>query len=438
MPAAARTSTLGPPPRSARGFTLVELVVTIAVGSVVVAFMALFIVMPMNAYTAQTRRAALVDASDSALRFMARDLRSSLPNSVRITSSGTVTALELLATADGARYQDGGPLSNPALALNFAAPAGAFATTVPFTRLTLPWSSSAYYLSIYNVGVPGANAYQMANVITPAGTAITISAGAAPNQNLVTLSPAFQFAYGSPEKRVYLVSGPVSYLCDTSAGTLTRYSGYTIASTQSDERGDARRRRRERGAGGIGRRRLPIHLFPGHGIAQCARDADASDHPERRIRAAAERGASGEFAMKRTRGFALIPALFLIVVLGALALVAIRVGTGQQQAVIMSLQQARALAAAQAGIEWGAYQAVNSSCVPSTTLEFDRGGARRIHGHRHLRGDDFCQRRRNQLLLCTAVDRDHRHLRPARLRSPGRQRHLHECHLMRDPRHARN
>jgi MSHA biogenesis protein MshO len=215
-----------------RGFTLIELVITIAVGSVVVAFMALFIVMPMDAYTAQTRRAALVDASDSALRFMARDLRSSLPNSVRITANGTVTALELLATADGARYQDGGPLSNPALVLDFTAPDGAFATTVPFTQLTLPWTSNAYSLSIYNVGVPGANAYQMADVITPAGTTITISAGAAANQNLVTLSPAFQFAFGSPEKRVYLVSGPVSYLCDTAAGTLTRYSGYAIQSTQ--------------------------------------------------------------------------------------------------------------------------------------------------------------------------------------------------------------
>jgi MSHA biogenesis protein MshO len=218
--------------RSARGFTLIELVITIAVGSVVVAFMALFFVMPMNAYTAQTRRATLVDASDSALRFMARDLRSALPNSVRVTTSGTVTALELLATADGARYQDGGPVSNAALVLDFTAPDGAFATTVPFTQLNLPWSSSAYYLSIYNVGVPGASAYQMANVITPAGTTITISAGAAANQNLVTLNPAFQFAFGSPEKRVYLVSGPVSYLCDTAAGTLTRYSGYTIASAQ--------------------------------------------------------------------------------------------------------------------------------------------------------------------------------------------------------------
>jgi MSHA biogenesis protein MshO len=214
------------------GFTLIELVITIAVGSVVVAFMAMFIVMPMNAYTAQTRRAALVDASDSALRFMARDLRSALPNSVRTAASGSITALELLATADGARYQDNGPVSNPALALDFTQPDGAFATTVPFTQLSLPWSSNAYYLSIYNVGVPGANAYNLANVITPAGTTITISAGASANQNLVTMSPAFQFSYGSPEKRVYLVSGPVSYLCDTSAGTLTRYTGYAIQSTE--------------------------------------------------------------------------------------------------------------------------------------------------------------------------------------------------------------
>ena len=73
----------------------------------------------------------------------------------------------------------------------------------------------------------------------------------------------------------------------------------------------------------------------------------------------------------RNRGFALVPALFLIVVLGALAVIAVRVGTGQQQAVAMSLQEARALAAAQAGIEWGAYQSIgggNGACAASTTL----------------------------------------------------------------------
>lgn len=214
------------------GVTLVELVVTIAVGSAVVAFMALFIVGPMNAYSAQARRAELVDDADSALRFIERDLRQALPASVRIGGSGSITALELLATLDGARYRDSGPLTDATRELDFTAPDGAFATTVPFTQLTLPWTSSTSYLSIYNVGVPGADAYSMVNVITPAGTTVSISAGSTPNENLVTLSPAFKFAYGSPGKRVYLLSGPVSYLCDTGTGTLTRYSGYSIQASQ--------------------------------------------------------------------------------------------------------------------------------------------------------------------------------------------------------------
>ena len=138
----------------------------------------------------------------------------------------------MLATIDGARYRDDGPLSNPALELDFTAADGAFSTTVPFTQLSLPWSSTSSYLVIYNIGVPGASAYEMANVITPAGTTISVAAGSAANQNLVTLSPSFKFAYGSPGKRLYLISGPVSYLCDTSAGTLTRYSGYSIAASQ--------------------------------------------------------------------------------------------------------------------------------------------------------------------------------------------------------------
>lgn len=74
-------------------------------------------------------------------------------------------------------------------------------------------------------------------------------------------------------------------------------------------------------------------------------------------------------ARRLSKGFALVPALFLVVVLGALALVAVRVGSGQQHAVTMGLMQARAMAAARAGIEWGAYQAIrNSSCAASTTL----------------------------------------------------------------------
>ncbi len=76
--------------------------------------------------------------------------------------------------------------------------------------------------------------------------------------------------------------------------------------------------------------------------------------------------------MSRVRGFALVPALFLIVVLAALGAVAIRVGNGEQQTVTMALQQSRALAAARAGIEWGAYNAlVNHNCAASTTLNLN-------------------------------------------------------------------
>jgi MSHA biogenesis protein MshP len=73
-------------------------------------------------------------------------------------------------------------------------------------------------------------------------------------------------------------------------------------------------------------------------------------------------------AQPPARGFALVPALFLMVVLGLLAVIAVRVGVGQQQTVTMALIEARALAAARAGIEWGAYRALNGSCAASTTL----------------------------------------------------------------------
>jgi len=212
--------------------TLIELVIVIVLSAIVVSFMTRLIVVPIDAFTAQKQRAQLGDAADGALRLMARDLRSALPNSVRTQVNGSVTALEMLATVDGARYQDNGPLNNTALALDFTAPDAAFSTTVPFSQITLPYSSVSSYLAIYNVGVPGANAYALANVMTPAGTTITITAGVSANAQLVTLNPPFQFSYGSPAKRVYLVSGPVSYLCDTSSGWVTRYAGYSISAAQ--------------------------------------------------------------------------------------------------------------------------------------------------------------------------------------------------------------
>jgi len=79
-------------------------------------------------------------------------------------------------------------------------------------------------------------------------------------------------------------------------------------------------------------------------------------------------------AARRGAGFALVSALFLIVVLALLTAVAVRIGTAQQQTVSSALGEVRALAAAQSGIDWGAYTALtNGTCSGSTTLNLTEG-----------------------------------------------------------------
>lgn len=65
---------------------------------------------------------------------------------------------------------------------------------------------------------------------------------------------------------------------------------------------------------------------------------------------------------RRPAGFALVPALFLIVVLAALAAFGVRIYGASQQTVTLSVAGARALAAARAGIEWGAARAIAGDC----------------------------------------------------------------------------
>jgi MSHA biogenesis protein MshO len=218
------------------GFTLVELVVTMAVSVVIVSFAAVFVTVPIQGFNDQSRRLRLVDAADTALGRMSRDVRRALPNSVRTTSSGGIVALEMLSTIDGARYRRQPP-GSPAQILDFTAPDDSFDVIAPFTQVPKPFSSDAFYLAIYNVGVPGADAYELANVITPAGTQIDITADG--TEDRVALSPPFRFRYESPTQRVYLSDGPITYLCDPGAGTLRRYSGYAIAASQSARDSDA-------------------------------------------------------------------------------------------------------------------------------------------------------------------------------------------------------
>ncbi len=198
----------------ARGFTLVELVVAIAIGSIVVVFAAMFIGAPLGAYETHSRRAALVADTSGAWPRMESDLRAALPNSLRTRRNGNFVVLEMLAVVDVGRYMQ--------------PPAASFTTAGRFRGIALPFVSSSHYLSVNNLGTPGADAYALAGSMTPAGATIQMAAGGA-GETVVTVAPVPVFAADSPRRRIYLVSGPVAYLCDEGQGTLRRYASYNIA-----------------------------------------------------------------------------------------------------------------------------------------------------------------------------------------------------------------
>lgn len=74
------------------------------------------------------------------------------------------------------------------------------------------------------------------------------------------------------------------------------------------------------------------------------------------------------------QGFSLVPALFLLVVLAVLGAVAVRLSAIQHQTVVLSMQSTRAYAAARAGIEWSAHQAVTSGSCGAATIALSEGG----------------------------------------------------------------
>lgn len=78
--------------------------------------------------------------------------------------------------------------------------------------------------------------------------------------------------------------------------------------------------------------------------------------------------------LDKQRGFSLVPALFLLVVLAALGAVAVRLSAVEHQTFVLALQSSRAYAAAQAGIEWSSYQAlINGSCGNSSVALTEGG-----------------------------------------------------------------
>jgi MSHA biogenesis protein MshO len=190
--------------------------------------------MPVQAYFAQTRRQQLADDADFISRSIADDIHTALPFSVRQRVNGSYKLLDMIRLDNSGEF----------MAIYTPAPPGG-----PDTAATLYEGQNDSAFSI--IGRLGPNAagptplagrlaiiantatiYTDTHTFSPSGAATVSASGA--NGESVTLSAPFQFT-GNASKHIFLIKGTVAYLCDTTAGTLTRYEGFPIGTLVSHD-----------------------------------------------------------------------------------------------------------------------------------------------------------------------------------------------------------
>jgi len=208
------------------GFSLIEAVVVIVITGILSSVVAVFIQGPVQGYVDATRRAELTDIADTALRRVARDLRLALPNSVRVTQAGSTYYMEFLQTATGGRYKDDETcFSTGCASITTFGDVVPAATITPGTDLIAiynQYNNSAADCSATNPSAYCGNNTSLVSAVVDGGNEDTISFAA----------KTFVPSGGSPGKRFQVISGPVTYVCNPTAGTLRRYSGYAITAVQ--------------------------------------------------------------------------------------------------------------------------------------------------------------------------------------------------------------
>jgi len=232
---------------SARGLTLIEMVVAIVLVAIVVAAITYF-AYPVRQAVDLTTRAELTDAADNALQRIGREVRLALPNSVRV--SGT-HYLEFIPVRSAGRYRSassGTVCDTGTDELAFDVTDTCFKSIGPLPNASTITGNDHLVLNNYGPGFSGQNVYATSGTLNRRKVQTATDEGSR-ERILYTPSTAFtDTLHDSAGKRFYIVVGnattalpeAVTYEClpATSGGTLNRRWGYNMVATQPAATGD--------------------------------------------------------------------------------------------------------------------------------------------------------------------------------------------------------
>jgi MSHA biogenesis protein MshO len=191
------------PLRSACGFTLVELVIAIALLGITAATITFFYTGTVRGYIDTANRQDSVALARAAIDRIDRELREAMPMSVRISNN----CLQFLPVAASTVYVSVPANSTTVSVMDFPVPAG-----------------SGYYAAVYPISAGelyGLTAMQSIGSISAASG----------NLRTLILSSGFPAPRASAGERLYIVGNPVSF-CLEAGGQLNRYTS-VVSATQA-------------------------------------------------------------------------------------------------------------------------------------------------------------------------------------------------------------
>jgi MSHA biogenesis protein MshO len=208
-------------PRAQRGFTLIEMIISMVLLGLLMVVVTMVLRLPINAYYDILRRSLLSDQADAAARRVTQEVRGALPNSIRLaqadTANGYGSCVEFLPAIGGGSYRSEKDASGSGDVLSFSSNDTSFDVLAANNLPDFSSPSNTYHVVIYNLGIPGADAYSTDPAEGINHAQITTSGSTASNIKMA----ATRFPFESPYKRFMVIpDNTVIFSC--SGGKLYR------------------------------------------------------------------------------------------------------------------------------------------------------------------------------------------------------------------------